>query len=351
MRNFFCFFLALFLCANVFAEKFQKIVFLGDSLSDNGNLYRLLITLIPKSPPYYNGRFSNGPTWAEHVGKFYSLKNNGSYKIYAYGGATAILHAPSLDFVAPTTLELELDNYLIDSLFKSKKHVLFSIWMGANDYFFEKSDDMDLVSSKVVNKITWTIKKLIENGGRNFLILNLPELSRTPFAMQHQLIPRLQLLTQMHNQKLEMAVMQLKQTYPDIKFDFVNVHDTMNDFIDHPEKYNEAYKVNIRDTTNACWTGGYFFAKSIIEQSLNKDIAAMKINKNDADYDDEAIKNLISSSSELSYTYAMSKMMTRGIVPCINPDQHLFWDDMHPTAVVHRVLSEIIIENLNQNFV
>src|SRR4051812_23986271 len=40
----------------------------GDSLSDNGNLYALTSRTQPASPPYYQGRFSNGPTFVELLG-------------------------------------------------------------------------------------------------------------------------------------------------------------------------------------------------------------------------------------------------------------------------------------------
>ena len=42
---------------------------IGDSLSDPGNLYAATGGAQPQSPPYYEGRFSNGPVWAETVAK------------------------------------------------------------------------------------------------------------------------------------------------------------------------------------------------------------------------------------------------------------------------------------------
>jgi phospholipase/lecithinase/hemolysin len=54
---------------------FDKIVFFGDSLSDNGNFYNFVLGYMPKSPPYFNGRFANGPTWAEHVEKYFFDKS------------------------------------------------------------------------------------------------------------------------------------------------------------------------------------------------------------------------------------------------------------------------------------
>ena len=59
-----------FLSQSIFAEPIDKIIVFGDSLSDNGNVLSLtekakkvipLVPLIPKNPPYFSGRFTNGP--------------------------------------------------------------------------------------------------------------------------------------------------------------------------------------------------------------------------------------------------------------------------------------------------
>ena len=81
MKKIAAFLLLLLSVTNSYAMAFDQIVFFGDSLSDNGNLYKLFYKILPKSPPYYNGRFSNGPTWAEDVGTYYNENNKVRYKI------------------------------------------------------------------------------------------------------------------------------------------------------------------------------------------------------------------------------------------------------------------------------
>ncbi|WBO59801.1 SGNH/GDSL hydrolase family protein [Acidocella sp. MX-AZ03] len=65
------------------AAKAGNLYVFGDSLSDDGNLYKL--TGLPPAP-YYQGRFSNGPVWVEYLpgltGLGFSSAND-----YAYGGA------------------------------------------------------------------------------------------------------------------------------------------------------------------------------------------------------------------------------------------------------------------------
>ncbi|CAO0796840.1 unnamed protein product [Mucor circinelloides] len=70
------------LSASAVSATVDKIVVFADSYTDNGNDYSH--SKFPPSPPYYKGRFSNGPTWLEHVAEDVSIpvENHG------YGGAT-----------------------------------------------------------------------------------------------------------------------------------------------------------------------------------------------------------------------------------------------------------------------
>ena len=60
---------------------YNRVIAFGDSLSDNGNLYKN--TGQPPSPPYYNGRLSNGPTWIELLSNPAKSTNpNGSMNLF-----------------------------------------------------------------------------------------------------------------------------------------------------------------------------------------------------------------------------------------------------------------------------
>lgn len=63
---------------------FDKVISLGDSISDTGNFYKLSNQQSPSSH-FYEGRLSNGPVWIEHVASNFSA----SLDNYAYGGATS----------------------------------------------------------------------------------------------------------------------------------------------------------------------------------------------------------------------------------------------------------------------
>ena len=49
----------------VVAAPITDLYVFGDSLSDTGNLFALTFGIEPPSPPYFDGRFSDGPVWVE----------------------------------------------------------------------------------------------------------------------------------------------------------------------------------------------------------------------------------------------------------------------------------------------
>src|SRR5688500_5638293 len=58
-------FILLVLAISLGAAPFTRIVAFGDSLTDNGNLYAS--EAYPPSPPYFEGRGTNGPVAVEYL--------------------------------------------------------------------------------------------------------------------------------------------------------------------------------------------------------------------------------------------------------------------------------------------
>jgi phospholipase/lecithinase/hemolysin len=59
------------------------------------------------------------------------------------------------------------------------------------------------------------------------------------------------------------------------------------------------------------------------------------------------LTQLLVGSPELAYTYNMTQAYAAGVVPCANPNEHMFWDAIHPTAVIHMLLAQVVIDALN----
>lgn len=267
---------------------------------------------MPKSPPYYYGRFSNGITWAEVVGNYYHKNYQMDYEIFAVGGATAIYHRPTKEFVAPTLLKFEMAQYQIENLFKDKSKTLFAFWVGANDYLYDRNPNYNALTANIVGKIIFEMETLIKAGARYFLILNMPDLARTPTLNPGKELERLHVTSVMHNAKLAEALQQLRQIHPEITITTIDIFNFFNDALDNTAKWNEKYHINIQETKLSCWRGGYTFAKT----------------------------------GPLNEAARIANLYAAGYRACEHPDEYIFWDHVHPTAIVHQILGQLVIEAL-----
>lgn len=335
---------------------FSKIVYFGDSLSDNGNLYYYFLGFLPKSPPYYQGRFTNGPAWSELVDQYYLNKSSVQAVNYAVGGQTAIFHNPFQGFL-PYTLTMSLDSYLLHTILRDRSDTLFIIWIGANDYL-PGFTDLDQLSTNVVDAIKATVESLIYHGGKNFLVLNLPDLSKSPFAKTTNYEAGLKAATTVHNLKLDAAIAEIQNGYKGINVELFNSNKLLTDFMENMETYNNKYNTHVSNTTESCWKGGYTFTSvknRITEEDIarqfelklhSKTLASAKANK----LDSGVIAHFIASNPALMESYRVSESETTGLKRCIDPDAYLFWDGIHPSAVLHMMVSKNIIEFIDQHY-
>lgn len=147
------------------ALSFSGIVAFGDSLTDVGN--------VGPPPPYYNGRFSNGPIWVDDLSSSLGLgavtASSAGGSDYAVGGATTSdLAAQIAAFSA--------------SGHPPSPNDLFIVWAGGNDVLGALqggSTDMSAAAQNVANAIT----SLALLGAQDFLVPNLPNIGLTPAAI------------------------------------------------------------------------------------------------------------------------------------------------------------------------
>src|ERR1700751_2615864 len=84
------------IAAHAAGRSFDAIYVFGDSYSDVGNISIATGGAIP-GPLYYNGRFSNGPIWVDHIAGIYGLTLTPSLAggtDYAVGGAEVTAPVP-----------------------------------------------------------------------------------------------------------------------------------------------------------------------------------------------------------------------------------------------------------------
>lgn len=327
MKRGLLFFVLLFSSWTLCAESIKEMVFFGDSLSDNGNLYHYL-RIIPKSPPYYEGQFSNGPVWAERIRAIYPAL---SYANYAVGGATVKLHGPLQDSL-PIDLHEEIQDYLLRTRSTDRSHTLFSVWIGANDYLVSDNENLDQVTTQVVNATFDSIDHLIKNGANYFMLMDLPDLSKVPYysIQRPEQVQRASILSQLHHEKTIAAINQFKLKYPDKLFIYIDAYSIFSDILVNLETYNEHYHTMLKDSYHSCWQGGYTLNSAQLSST-------------------PAFVRYIKPAPALLETYRVSYADRSTETPCDNPDEYLFWDSVHPTAVMHDIFSQIVAARLAES--
>ena len=338
----------LFFSITSFAYPYKELIFFGDSLSDNGNLYRIDFHTLPKSPPYFEGRFSNGPTWAEYIGQYYAEHYKAKYKIYALGGAAILFQPLKQDLINPSTLNVQINQYFLESSAGAKEDVLYAIWIGGNDYLFDISSDADKLTTKVIDKLSEDLLRLINRGAKHLLILNLPDLSNTPYARNGRPLERLALLSRVHNEKLAKAIAKLNKDHKGVDIALFDIYALFNEAIHNPDVFNRRYNTNVKNTQDACWQGGFNLDEATGFHAISKELhMTWRQQTTQPAITVDEMSEMLANSPALLQSYQLGELFAQGIVPCNHPDEFAFWDDVHPSAIVHKVLALIIEDSLN----
>lgn len=154
-------------------DRYSSFWILGDSLSDNGNVFALSGDTIPSSPPYFDGRFSNGPVWSDYIGDAFANdgKPTGNF---AFGGAAAITN----DDLSP---DLQAQLGLLSGaapLFGERP--LAAVWFGGNDLSRSSATD-------AAEAVAGGLSALMQAGINDILLFNLPEFSPESVAFNSAL--------------------------------------------------------------------------------------------------------------------------------------------------------------------
>ena len=196
--------------------RIKDLFIFGDSLSDTGNLDALTSGLLPAtSPPYFDGRFSNGPLWVQTLAAFLGVAVDFDITVVddplahmqAVGGALSdtrnanTILAPE---VAGTGVLGQVMSFE-DAGGRIKRRDLVIVWGGANDYLA----DPDTNPIEVVNNLRQAVEDLAALGGRDFVVPNLSDLGDTPFALELGLQETLNRATKIHNRLLAVVMVNL----------------------------------------------------------------------------------------------------------------------------------------------
>lgn len=274
---------------NGYALEFKNIVVFGDSLSDNGNLFSLTESYPPE--PYYQGRISNGPVWYDYLVE--ELGVTGITLNYAYAGAqTGKTNVNDDDFNAdlPGFLD-EVEAYLsmaalsvkFPGAFAMPKDSLFIIWIGSNE--FPKITDPAAQINQASLNVEKALSQLIEAGASKFIVINVPDLGKTPRANKNATISAIATqISSGFNLAIDLLLSEIETIYPNISIIRVDTFSLMSEIIENGVIYG------FTDTKN---------------QQLN----------------------------------IAERTIAEGI--------YMFWDDIHPTTALHKIFTKKVAEAIS----
>ena len=200
----------LSLAAVCAAAPFSSLYFFGDSLTDTGNVLKATKTLskytfgmVPQHPtsPYQEGRFTNGPVWAEHVAARLDRPQDaapagmsmgalgqigGPGNNYAVGGARTEDGGALglLDILMPTGMSTQVDFYLDRNGGVADSNGLYFLLGGGNDLrdaarISDPAARM-LAAQQVGANIAYSVRDLYLAGARQFVLINSPDIGLIP---------------------------------------------------------------------------------------------------------------------------------------------------------------------------
>ena len=261
----------------VSAQTIEGFTVFGDSLSDNGNAFRATNGLFPPSPPYFNGRFTNGTVWIEDLAA--SLNLTTTTANFAFGGATSGTTNTTIPFLPGVTTQV--NGFLQGSPRLSPDRV-FVVWAGANDYLGGGVTN----PAVPVGNISAILQRLTAAGAQKLLVVNLPDLGKVPGTINDPVQSAgLTQLSSAHNQGLSASLQALAQSQPTVTIIPIDVAALLNEVTTNPARFG------FTNVTQSC---------------LN---------------------------------------LAAGTV-CPNPNQFLFWDALHPTAIAHQIISDYALDIL-----
>lgn len=265
---------------------FKNIYVFGDSLSDTGNFFKATGGTRPASLPYYQGRFSNGPVWPEYLAQQLQVPTTQLNNFAVAGASSGLYSSYIIDPQSPmyrTGLLSQIDQFIASNTSPDPQD-LFIIWAGLNDYAGRTQQPV----SEVVDNITSAVNQLAAVGARTIVVVNLPDLGALPAAASKDLSARLTEATIAHNQALASAVKSLATALHPSNIVLYDIYSELEETIQHPERFA------IVDVQNSCISNtGYPF----------------------------------SPPSNIAYDCAGA------------PNEYFFWDSIHPTTAVHRLIA------------
>ena len=253
---------------------------------------------VPVSPPYSDGRFTNGNVWVQDLASDLHLPavkpSLAGGTDYAYGGANT--GPTAVQPLNPTDLPFQLAQF-VANVPDPSPNALYTVWAGSNDVLdiansSETAKQQDMNVQQAVRNETAVIDGLIAHGAKDLVVMDVPNLGETPYEKALPTAARSSVLAQEFNTDLGAALRKIMATHV-ASIDYVNTYGLLDAAIANPAAYG------FTNVTQPLWTGNY----------------------------------TDSSSGTLAATGAAQ-------------NGYLFFDQLHPTATGHALLASAVTQTL-----
>jgi len=281
------------------AANFDQLYVFGDSLSDTGNVFNISGGLVDPTkafnpdPPFFQGRFSNGPVWVDYVGEQLGLTPTLFTNLssttpptqginYAFGGSNSGLDNAFVPGIPGVLAQVGLFTQGLQANKQTADpNALYTIWGGANDYLFGNVTD----PNQIVKNISDSVTLLAQAGAKNIVVFNLPDLGKTPDASANGISSQLTALSTSYNTLLATTLGNLS-LIPGVNIIPVDINSLFNQLITSPGEFG------FTNVTTPCVIGD------------------------------------LNSISAGTFTV------------CNNPNDYLFYDAVHPTTNAQKLIAE-----------
>lgn len=154
-------------------QQFTDLLIFGDSLSDTGNVFA---TTGNPQPPYFEGRYSNGPLWVDYLAERLGLPpvqpSTSGGTDYAWASAES---GTGESLFGVPNLHTQIDGFLLNHVPRANELII--VWAGANDLLGGRADAITAATNVAV-----AVSNLAHAGGTHFMVPNLPPLTLAPFT-------------------------------------------------------------------------------------------------------------------------------------------------------------------------
>jgi thermolabile hemolysin len=187
---------------------YSRLVLFGDSHTDGGDGTPGLCALshdMRPMPPYFHGRWTNGPVWAEYAALALGILYEGATNFAVGGAKTGTDNMISDPIFVDTGMLAQVRRYVAHHPVIDP-HALLVLWAGANDLLAATpgEEETALITTAVQNILT-ALQMVLDAQAQMVVVCTVPSLGHCPQGLVAERT-RWHQLSQQFNQQLIDAI-------------------------------------------------------------------------------------------------------------------------------------------------